>query len=126
MNAYDFGALAATANVPAVPPPIRKPAAAATIPILTSDVEVGIDTRPSAVTVQLPSVVAWSNQNKSGLDLMIIDYFGDAAAHNITPSLFAGDTFTYGGVTPVIRSNFGHLALRPDPSVPTWLVIGVN
>jgi hypothetical protein len=105
---------------------IRKPASAANVAILTSDIEVGIDTRSTAVSATLPSAAAWSAQNPNGLELVLNDYFGNAATNNITPSLFAGDTFAYGSVTPTVNANFGLLRLRPDPSLPGWVVRGIN
>jgi hypothetical protein len=105
---------------------IRKPPSAATVAVLTSDIEVGLDTRTTAVSATLPSAIAWSGANPNGLELVLNDYFGNAATNNITPSLFAGDTFAYGSVTPVISANFGLLRLRPDPSLPGWVVRGVN
>lgn len=105
---------------------IRKPASAATIAILTTDIEVGIDTRTTAVSATLPGAVAWAAANPNGLELVLNDYFGNAAANTITPSLFAGDAFAYGAVTPVITANFGLLRLRPDPGLPGWVVRGVN
>jgi hypothetical protein len=105
---------------------IRKPASAATIAILSSDIEVGIDTRTTAVAADLPSAVAWSAQNPNGLELVLNDYYGNASINAVTPSLFAGDAFAYGTVTPVITANFGLLRLRPDPSLPGWVVRGVN
>lgn len=105
---------------------IRKPGSAASIAILSGDIEVGIDTRSTAVTATLPSAVAWAAANPNGLELVITDYYGNAAANNITPSPFAGDSFAYGSVTPVVTANFGSLKLRPDPALPGWVVRGVN
>jgi hypothetical protein len=105
---------------------VRKPASAATIAIGTADIEVGIDTRSTAVTASLPSAVAWAAANPNGLELVLNDYYGNAAANAITPSLFAGDAFVYGGTVPVITANFGLLRLRPDPALPGWIVRGVN
>jgi hypothetical protein len=105
---------------------IRKPTSAATVAILTTDIEVGLDTRTTAVSAVLPSSVAWATANPNGLDLTLVDYFGNAATNAITPSLFAGDTFAYGSVTPVVNINFGDLKLRPDPALPGWYVRGVN
>lgn len=105
---------------------IRKPASGAAIAILSTDIEVGIDTRTTAVSAVLPSAAAWATANPNGLELALTDYFGNAAANNITPSLFAGDSFAYGAVTPVVTANFGMLRLRPDPSLPGWIVRGVN
>jgi hypothetical protein len=105
----------------------RQPASAATIAILTTDVEVGIDTRTTAVTANLPSAAAWATANPNGLELTLIDIFGNAAANNITPALNGADTFFYGGVTPIITSNFGLLKLRPAGSPVTgWYVRGIN
>jgi hypothetical protein len=105
---------------------VRKPASAATIAIANSDIEVGIDTRTTAVTADLPQASTWAAANPNGLELVIYDYYGNAAANAITPSLFAGDSFAYGGVTPVINANFGLLRLRPDPALPGWIVRGIN
>lgn len=105
---------------------IRKPVSAATVAILSTDIEVGLDTRTTAVSATLPSAVAWAAANPNGLDLTLVDYFGNAAANAITPSLFAGDAFAYGGVTPVVNANFGGLKLRPDPALPGWYVRGIN
>src|ERR1700733_9760551 len=96
---------------------VRKPASGATIAIQTSDIEVGIDTRTTAVSATLPSAVSWATNNPNGLELVINDYYGNAATNNVTPSLFGGDSFAYGGITPVINANFGLLRLRPDPSL---------
>ncbi|HYM31810.1 MAG TPA: hypothetical protein VEU47_10945 [Candidatus Cybelea sp.] len=107
---------------------VRKPASAATIAILSSDIEVGIDTRSTAVTATLPSAAAWANANPNGLELVLADYFGNAAANSITPQLFAGDHFNgvWDTTPPVINANGGALKLRPDPSLPGWIVRGVN
>lgn len=92
---------------------------------LITDVEFAVDTRTNAVTVNLPGAVAWAAANPSGLDLCVVDYFGNAATNNITPSLNAGDSFQY-GVTPKVTMNYGTLRLRPVPSLPGWYVRGVN
>jgi hypothetical protein len=105
---------------------IRKPASAATIAILATDIEVGLDTRTTAASAALPSAAVWSAANPNGLELVLNDYFGNALTNNITPSLFAGDAFAYGAVTPVVNANFGLLRLRPDPSLPGWVIRGVN
>lgn len=105
---------------------IRKPTSAATITILSSDIEVGIDTRTTAVTANLPSAVAWAAANPTGLDLTLVDYYGNAATNNITPSAHVGDSIDWGGVTPTINANFGNLRLRPDTSLPGWYVRGLN
>lgn len=85
---------------------------AATVTILDSDTEVGIDTRVHAVTANLPSSVAWASANQTGLELTLFDYYGNAAANNITPVLNGTDVFI-GGLTPLVLSNFGLLKLRP-------------
>lgn len=105
---------------------IRKPASGATIAILTSDIEVGLDTRSTAVSATLPSAVAWASANPNGLELSLVDYYGNAATNNVTPTLNGADAFAYGGVTPKITANFGVLKLRPDPSLPGWVVRGIN
>lgn len=107
---------------------VRKPASAATIAIQTSDIEVGIDTRSTAVSATLPSAVTWATANPNGLELAIYDYFNNASANNITPSLFAGDSFAGGwaSITPLINSNSGVLKLRPDPALPGWIVTLLN
>lgn len=105
----------------------RAPAAAATIPILTTDIEVEIDTTATAVSATLPSAIAWSAANPNGLELTLIDINGHASTHNITPTLSGSDTFAYGGITPTITSDFGLLKLRPTGSpVSGWYVRGLN
>src|SRR6185312_9674897 len=52
---------------------IRKPASSATVSILTSDIEVGIDTRTTAVTANLPSAASWAAANPNGLELVLVD-----------------------------------------------------
>lgn len=110
----------------AVIPNIRKPASSSVIGLTTSDVNVGIDTRSTAVTANLPSAASWYNANKSILELTIVDYFGNAGSNNITPSLAGGDSFQYGGLTPIINQGFGVLRLRPDTTLPGWYVVGLN
>lgn len=106
---------------------MRLPASAATVAITTADLEVGIDTRSTAVTATLPSAAGWASANPNGLELTLIDLFGGAATRAITPSLNGADTFFYGGVTPTITSNFGLLKLRPAGSPVTgWYVRGIN
>lgn len=106
---------------------IRMPASNATIAIATSDIEVGIDTRTTAVSATLPSAASWATSNPNGLELMLVDIFGNAAANNITPTLNGADTFFYGAVTPKVTANFGVLALRPAGSPVTgWYVRGIN
>lgn len=105
----------------------RQPASAATVAILTTDIEVGLDTRTTAVSATLPSALAWTAANPNGLDLTLIDLFGNASANAITPTLNGADTFFYGSVTPTITSNFGLLKLRPAGSPVTgWYVRGLN
>lgn len=105
---------------------VRKPASASVVAIGIADIEVGVDTRTTAVSAMLPSAVAWAVANPSGLELTLNDYYGNAAANVITPVPFGADAFAYGGVTPVIDANFGLLRLRPDPTLPGWIVRGVN
>lgn len=105
----------------------RLPAHAASIPILSSDVEVGIDTGTAPTACPLPSVAAWAAANPNGLELTIFDSTGHAATNNITPSLNGTDVFTQ-GVTPVIKTNFGEMKLRPiiTGGINQWFVRGVN
>lgn len=103
---------------------IREPAFAATVSILTTDIEVGLSTVTSAVTANLPSALAWSSTNQNGLELKISDRTGNGAAHNITPALNGLDTFR-GGVVPKINVNFGILKLRPAGTpVSGWYITG--
>ena len=53
---------------------IRKPASAATVAVLTRDIEVGLDTRTTAVSATLPSASAWATANPNGLELALNDY----------------------------------------------------
>lgn len=106
---------------------IRLPASAANVAILATDVEVGIDTRTTAVTAQLPNSAAWLAANPgNGLELTLVDINGNASVNNITPALDPADAFAYGGVTPVIFANYGSLRLRPMTAPPGWYVRGVN
>lgn len=115
------------ALVPAalIVPTIRLPAFNATIAILTSDIEVGVSTVTSAVTVNLPSATLWAAAfpgGATGLDLLIIDHTGNAAAHPMTFALNGGDTFLQGSL-PTLAVNFGSLRLRPNGSpVSGWYV----
>jgi hypothetical protein len=108
-------------------PTIRLPAFNATIAILTSDIEVGVSTATGAVTVNLPSAAAWAAAfpgGATGLDLMIIDHTGNAAAHNMTFVLNGADTFLQGAI-PALAVNFGSIRLRPNGSpVSGWVVKG--
>lgn len=106
---------------------MRMPLSAATIPITTADIEVGIDTRTTAVSATLPSASAWAAANPNGLELTLVDIRGNAAANAITPTLNGADTFFYGAVTPTVTSNFGLLKLRPaGVPVTGWYVRGIN
>lgn len=114
---------------------ITYPAAAATITLTTSNIEVGIDATSTAVTVNLPSAAAWAAANPNGLELTIADIKGQAGTHAITPALNGADAFYYGGVTPVINDAFGLLKLRPAGSptgsssgtpITGWYVRGIN
>lgn len=106
----------------------RLPAAAATVNILASDIEVGINTGTAATACPLPSVAAWAAANPNGLELTLFDATGNAAAHAVTPSLNGTDVFTQ-GVTPVIGAAYGQIKLRPvivagGPN--QWFVRGVD
>lgn len=104
----------------------RFPASAASVAILSTDVEVGIDTTAAAVATPLPSAAAWAAANPNGLELTIFDHTGSGGAHNITPSLNGADTWVQ-GAAPVIASNFGLLKLRPMGSpVNSWYVRAIN
>jgi len=106
---------------------IRQPASAATVAILITDIEVGLNTSSTAVSATLPSAATWAAANPNGLELTLIDINGNAAANPITPTLNGTDTFSYGSVTPVVNSNFGLLKLRPAGSpVSGWYVRGLN
>jgi hypothetical protein len=109
--------------LPATAQALQKPASAATITISANWLEVGIDTRSTAVTVNLPSIATWAAANPFGLPLSILDYYGNAATNNITPVPNGTDAFQWGGVTPLIESNFGILRLRPDVAAGKWMVI---
>lgn len=101
----------------------RLPAAAASVPITTADIEVGIDATSTAVSCPLPSAVAWAAANPNGLELTIFDFKGQAVAHNITPTLNGADTFVQ-GITPVIKAAYGQIKLRPVGA--SWYVRGIN
>lgn len=108
-------------------PTIRNPVFAATVAILTSDIEVGVSTATSAVTVNLPSAAAWAAAfpgGATGLDLLIIDRTGNGLAHPMTFVLNGADTFMQGALPP-LAVNFGSLRLRPSGSpVSGWIVKG--
>lgn len=99
---------------------IRRPAAAAVVAILTSDIEVGIDTSATAVTANLPSATAWAAANQNGLELTLLDYTGNADTHNVTPVLSGSDIFV-GGFTPQLLNPFALIKLRPVPGVGWYL-----
>jgi hypothetical protein len=101
---------------------VQKPASAATVTILASWRDTGIDTRTTAVTAPLPTISAWVAANGGAL-LTLIDLYGNAATNPITPS--SSDGFQWGGVVPLIESNFGILRLRPDTDLGKWLVYQV-
>lgn len=104
----------------------RLPAAAATINILTSDIEVGVNPSSSAVTCNLPSVANWVLAQTNGLELTIFDYTGHAATNNISFVLSGTDVFVQSS-TPIITSNFGLIKLRPILTSPNkWFVRGLN
>lgn len=117
----------AALSIPIVAPTIRLPAFNATIPILTSDIEVGVSTATGPVTVNLPSALAWSAVfpgGATGLDLVIIDHTGNAATNPMTFVLNGADTFLQGALPPLSVS-FGSIRLRPNGSpVNGWLVKG--
>jgi hypothetical protein len=112
--------------VPQNVPPIRMAASNATIGITNADVEVGIDTRTTAVSATLPSAAAWALQNQNGVSLTLVDIFGNALANNITPVLNGGDIF-YTVAVPKILADYGVLALRPGGSpVNGWYIRGID
>jgi hypothetical protein len=101
----------------------RLPAAAASVPILASDTEVGISTNVAPTSCQLPSAAAWVAGAPPGFELCIFDYTGNAATNNVTPVLNGTDVFLQ-GVTPLVRTNFGAIMLRPILRTPpnAWFV----
>lgn len=104
----------------------RLPAAAGTINILNTDIEVGVDPTSSAVTCNLPSVAVWAVTQPNGLELTIFDYTGHAATNNISFVLAGTDVFVQTS-TPIITSNFGLIKLRPILTSPNkWFVRGLN
>lgn len=104
----------------------RSPAQASSVNILSTDIEVGIDTSGGAVTVNLPIAAAWATANPFGNELVIQDITGNAATNNITPSLNGGDTFR-GGSAPVISTAYGIMKLRPaNNPVTGWKITGLN
>ncbi len=115
-----------------IAPTLRVATSTASVNFLVTDIELGIDTRTVSATVFLPTVASWYASNPIGLDLCIVDIFGNAGTRNITPQLGPGDTFLYGGVTPVINANFGNLRLRPvlgtalGTTTNSWYVRGIN
>jgi hypothetical protein len=105
----------------------RLAAAAGTVAILSSDVEVGVDTASGATSCTLPSVAAWALANPNGLDLTIFDYTGHGLANNVTFTLNGTDVFTQ-GISPAILNNYGEVKLRPivTGGVNQWFVKGAG
>lgn len=104
----------------------RLPAAAASVPIVIADIEVGIATNVAPTSCPLPSVAAWAAQQPNGLELCIFDYTGNAATNNVTPTLNGTDVFVQ-GVTPVINHAYGLIKLRPILAAPAkWYVRGIQ
>lgn len=99
---------------------IREPSAAATIIILATDQEVGIDTTSSAVAANLPTSSAWATANPNGIELVIVDVTGHGDTHNITPVVSGSDIFI-GGLTPLVTSPYGLIKLRPVPGTGWYL-----
>lgn len=110
-------------------PPVgaRLPSAAPSVPILTSDAEVGIDTAVAPTVCPLPSVTGWVSENSGGYDLSIFDFTGHAATNNITFTLDGTDVFTQ-GVSPVVANNYGELRLRPviTGGINQWFIKGIG
>lgn len=107
----------------------RLPAAAASVSILSSDVEVGINTSSAPTTCPLPSVAAWAAANPNGLELTIFDATGNANTNAVSFTLNGTDTFLQ-GISPTIAISFGEVKLRPIiPSggpPNSWFVRGIN
>jgi hypothetical protein len=102
----------------------RLPPANASVPILTSDLEIGIDTVTAPTSCPLPSVAAWVGASFPNIELCIFDYTGHGFTNHITPALNGTDTFVQ-GIVPVIQNNFGSLMLRPiitGGPVNSWFV----
>jgi hypothetical protein len=102
----------------------RLPAAAGSVPILPTDIEVGINTSSAPTTCPLPSVAVWvGNVLPQGFELCIFDYTGQGATNNITLSPAGTDVFVQ-GLTPVVRTNYGAIMLRPIIRTPPngWFV----
>lgn len=99
---------------------MRLPAPAASVTVLTTDIELGIDTTSTAVNANLPTATAWAAANPNGLDLALFDYTGHADTHNITPVASGSDIFI-GGITPLVQNAYGLLRLRPVPGVGWYL-----
>lgn len=117
-----------THEVDATQSAARLAPAAPSVPILAADIEVGIDTSVAATVCPLPSVLAWSNSNPSGLELAIFDYTGHAAANHVTVTLDGTDVFTQ-GVAPSVVNDFGSIRLRPlvIPGGPNqWFIRSVG
>jgi hypothetical protein len=103
---------------------IREPTFAASVTVLSTDVELGLSTVTSAVVAALPSASAWAAAHPTGLELTISDRTGQAASHNITFTLYGTDTFR-GAVSPKVNIGLGLLKLRPAGSPITgWYIRG--
>ena len=125
-NTYSKVSLSTLSAIASTVPTARLPAAAASVSILISDVEVGITTSSAPTTCVLPSVSSWSTQQQNGLELCIFDYTGQANTNNITPTLNGTDVFVQ-GITPVINRAFGLIKLRPILASPAkWYVRGIQ
>jgi hypothetical protein len=112
--------------VPQNVPPIRMAASNPTIAATNSDVEIGIDTRTTSVSVTLPSAASWALSNQNGVSLTLVDIFGNSLANNITPVLNGGDIFYYAGV-PKVQADYGVLGLRPAGSpINGWYIKGID
>lgn len=98
----------------------RFPGVAATVTILTSDQEVGIDTSSTAVSANLPTATSWAAANPNGLELVIFDNTGQGASNNITPVPSGAEIFR-GGLTPLVTTAYGLIKLRPIPGIGWYL-----
>jgi hypothetical protein len=117
--------LASAVSVPSLPT-ARLPAFASTVNILTSDIEVGINTQSGPVSCPLPSVAGWNAARPNAIDLCIFDFTGGANVNHITPVLNGADTFVQ-GVTPVIDTSYGLIKLRPViGSINQWYIRGTQ
>ena len=114
-------------SVPGTVGTARLPAAAASVAILSTDIEVGINTGSAATVCPLPSVAAWAAANPNGLELTIFDLTGSAATNNVTFTLNGTDVFTQ-GVSPAILNSYGEVKLRPilTGGINQWFVRGAG